>query len=242
MRHFTRTHLLPIAAFLALGVTAQAQPLNERLTLKFSTPVMVPGTTLPAGTYVFTESKTGQDVIVIYNEDQTRVLATTLAVPAIRKEATGDTVVTIQRTSPEMAPALAKVFYPGKTRGHEFVYSEERAREIADETKQIVLSHDAPEGSDLDALGRARLWKMEPGGKRTEYRRESTAQMASASGGAGEHLNRIEELLDRMLQARTAAVGTTGQTEKGQVLVDRAHLEQLRTELRQLREAIEKQR
>lgn len=241
MRHFSRLHLLAIAAFVALGATAQAQPLNERLTLKFNTPVMVPGTTLPPGTYVFTESKTGQDVIVIYNEDQTRVLATTLAVPAIREETTGDTVVTIQRTSPEMAPALAKVFYPGKTRGHEFVYSEERARELADETKRIVLSHDAPEGSDLNALGRAKLWKTEPGGKRSEYRREPTAQTAAGSSGAEQHLNRIEEMLDRMLQERTAAVGTTGQTQEGQVLVERAQLEQIRTQLRQLRQAIEQQ-
>lgn len=242
MKHFTKTNLLAIAAFVALGATAQAQPLNERLTLKFDTPVMVPGTTLPPGTYVFTESKTAEDVIVIYNEDQTRVLATTLAVPAIRDEAMGDTVVTIQRTSPEMAPALAKVFYPGRTRGHEFVYSEQRARELADETKRIVLSHDAPEGSDLNALGRAKLWRTEPGGKRTEFRREQAAQTATAASGAEQHLNRIEELLDRMLQERTAAVGTTGQTQQGQVVVDRSELEQIKTQLRQLRQAIEQQR
>ena len=255
MRHLTKTHLLTIAAFVAVGATAQAQPLNERLTLKFNTPIMVPGATLPAGTYVFTESKTAEDVLVIYNEDQTRVLATTLAIPATREEATGDTVVTIQRTSPEMAPALAKVFYPGKINGHEFVYSEQRARELADETKRIVLSHDAPEGSDLNALGRARLWKTEPGGKRTEYRREPAAQTASGSSGrepaaqtasgasgAEQHLKRIEELLDRMLQGRTDAVGTTGQAQQGQVVVERAQLEQIKTQLRQLRASIEQQK
>ena len=241
MRRLVQVNLVAMAACMGMVVSAQAQVAEERMTLKFDTPLMVPGATLPPGTYVFRESKTGEDIVQIYNEDETRLMATTIAVPAIREDVDGDPVVTIQRTSATMAPALSKVFYPGRKYGHEFVYSEEQARKLADETRQIVLSHDAPEGSDLDALGRARLWKNEPGGQRSEYRREA-AQAASSRGGAEQHLNRIEELLDRMLQNRTGAVGTTGQAREGQILVDRAQLEQIKTQLNQLRQQLEQQR
>jgi hypothetical protein len=36
-----------------------------------------------------------------------------------------------------------------------------------------VLSGDAPEGSDLDSMAKARLWHMGPKGERKEYREES---------------------------------------------------------------------
>lgn len=281
MKRFAQLNLMALAACVALASSAQAQPPTERLTLKFDTPVMVPGATLPAGTYVFKEQRTTQDVLEIYNEDETRVLATALTIPAKRDEVTGEAVVTIQRTSPQMAPALSKVFYPGNTYGHEFVYSEERARELAEETKKIVLAHDAPEGSDMDALGRARLWRTGPGGQRTEFRREqATAETARRSGAeqrpaqtadpsraeqrpaqtadrsrteqrpgqmtagrseAEQHLTKIEQLVDRMLQSQTQAVGTTGQTQQGQILVERAQLEQIKRQLNELRQELKQQ-
>lgn len=241
-RQFAQMSLLALGACVAMVASAQAQPLQETMKLKFDTPLMVPGATLPPGTYVVKESDTVEDVVQIYNEDETRLMATAITIPAIREDVSGDPAVTIQRTAPGMAPALSKVFYPGRKNGHEFVYSEERARQLADETKQIVLAHDAPEGSDMNALGRARLWRTSPGGERTEYRREQAAQTATRQGGAEQHLNRIEELLDRMLQERTGAVGTTGQAPQGQILVDRAQLEQIKTQLDQLRQQLEQQR
>lgn len=163
---------LVLVLVLVVASVAGAQPQAvDRTTLEFSTPVMVPGATLPAGRYTFEVSgiESSRNVIQVWNEDKTRLMTTALAVPKARTNAKGDVVVTIARTDASMAPALKIWFYPGALRGHEFIYSEKQARALADETKTLVLSSNAPEGDDLDSMAKARLWHVGPGGERQEY-------------------------------------------------------------------------
>lgn len=157
---------------LAAPEGARAQAAVDRTMLKFSTPMMVPGATLPPGTYTFQLARmTGnRNVVEIRSEDGTKLITTALAIPAARVDPKGDVTVTIQRTDPKLPPALKSWFYPGALRGHEFIYPEKQARALADETKTLVLSSDAPEGSDLDSLAKARLWHMGPKGERKEYK------------------------------------------------------------------------
>jgi len=136
--------------------------------------MMVPGVTLPAGTYVFRLAKSAgsRNVVQIWNEDETKPITTAMAIPAVRQDPKGDVVVTLQRTDPKAPPALRSWFYPGDLRGHEFIYSEKQARALAEETKTLVLSSDAPEGSDLESMAKARLWHAGPKGERKEYRED----------------------------------------------------------------------
>lgn len=245
-------------ACVALAAPAQAQTADDRMVLKFDAPIMVPGATLAPGTYLLRRSDASRDIVQFYNEDETRLMATALTISAERPQPTGDAMLTLKRTSPDLAPALVKVFHPGAVTGFEFVYPEEQARQIAEDTRQIVLSHDAPEGSDMEVLGRARLWRVGPGGQRAEVQRteggqraegqraevrsgQDPARGAARAESAEQHLARIEALIDRMLQDRNQPVGTTGQPGQGQVVVDRAQLEQIKTHLNQLRQELRQQ-
>ena len=140
---------------------------SERTTLTFSDPVMVPGATLQPGTYVFqlVDPGSASDAIEIRKEDGSLV-TTTITVPTKRMEAKGDTVLKFNPTEPGTPPALAAWFYPGSIYGHQFVYSEEEAKAIAQRTKSVVLSTDM-KGTDrekatlriYDAAGVAKQWK-----------------------------------------------------------------------------------
>src|SRR5687768_14993022 len=96
-------HLVALSAiYLATTqtVSAQGAPARDTVKVDFSTSLMVPGTTLPAGTYVFklADSRTNRHIVQIWDANQSKVLATVFAIPAHRAEPKGDVVVTFGRT------------------------------------------------------------------------------------------------------------------------------------------------
>ena len=161
---------LAATAVLTLTVAsgAVANQWNDRTKLTFDAPIMIPGATLPPGTYTFRlmDSPVFRHMVQVWNEDETKLIATAQAIPTKRAEAKGDVVVKLNPTEPGSAIALKAWFYPGTVYGHEFVYSDQQARVIADRTKTLVLSTDV-EGSDVqkgtlhtyDAEGRRAEWK-----------------------------------------------------------------------------------
>src|SRR5688500_8155136 len=79
---------------ISVGVAAAATEWNEKTILKFSEPVMVPGATLPPGSYVFKLKGTSQrHTVQITTEDGSKVMALTHAVPTKRADARGDIVL-----------------------------------------------------------------------------------------------------------------------------------------------------
>jgi hypothetical protein len=173
---------------------AAADQWNERTILKFSEPIMIPGETLPAGSYVFqlADSAASRHVVQVKSEDGSRTFATLQAVPLKRPDSKGDTVLKFNPTEPGAPPALQAWFYPGSLYGHEFIYSIEEARKIAERTKTIVLSSDVS-GTDLekgtlrvyDASGKEGVWRADAETMREwdawqRQRRASTAPDAPA--------------------------------------------------------------
>lgn len=77
------------------------------------------------------------------------MVALTQAVPMKRLDAKGDVVVKFSPTDAGSPPAMKGWFYPGSLYGHEFIYPDGQAKEIAQRTKTIVLSVDVP-GTDLE--------------------------------------------------------------------------------------------
>jgi hypothetical protein len=139
------------AAASAVALTpAAASQRNERTIIKISDPVMIPGATLQPGTYVFklVDSDSSRHMVQVLNEDGTQVIATTIAVPAKRQDPNGNTILRFNPTEGG-TPAIKAWFYPGTLYGHEFVYSDREARDIAQRTKTVVLATDVPE-SDMD--------------------------------------------------------------------------------------------
>ena len=182
------------AAFAWTATTAAADQWNDRTTITFSAPVMVPGATLPAGTYVFElmDSLTSRHLVQIRRESDNEVITTTQAVPTKRLEPQGDVVVKFDPTEAGAAPALKAWFYPGTVYGHEFVYSDEQAKAIAQRTKTLVLSidqagTDAEKGTlyTYDASGVRSAWRGDDATmKEWEQRRQSRDASARAQGEA----------------------------------------------------------
>lgn len=136
---------------LALAVVARADQWNDRTTLKFDAPVMVPGATLAPGTYTFklADSNASRHIVQIYNEDGMKLVATAQAVPAKRMDPKGDVVVKLNPTEAGAPVALKAWFYPGSLYGHQFIYPDAQAKDIAQRTKTLVLSTDVA-GSDME--------------------------------------------------------------------------------------------
>jgi hypothetical protein len=126
---------------------AKADEWNNKTVMTFSAPVEIPGVhlkgwgVLPAGTYVFKllDSASDRHIVQIFNQDETMVYATILAIPDYRLHATGKTVVTFSERPAGQPEALRAWFFPGKNWGDEFVYPKARALQLAKETNTPIL-------------------------------------------------------------------------------------------------------
>jgi hypothetical protein len=126
---------------------ASAGQWDQKTVLTFSGPVEIPGVhlkgwgVLPAGTYVFKllDSQSDRHIVQIFNQDETKIYATILAIPNYRLKATGKTVVTFSERPAGEPEALRAWFYPGENYGQEFVYPKARAVELAKTANAPVL-------------------------------------------------------------------------------------------------------
>src|SRR3954453_11776004 len=91
-----------IALMSAVLVTgARDDDWNRKTVITFSGPVEIPGVhlagwgVLPAGTYVFKilDSQSDRHIVQIFNQDETMIYATILAIPNYRLQATDKTVM-----------------------------------------------------------------------------------------------------------------------------------------------------
>jgi hypothetical protein len=125
--------------------TARADDWNRKTVITFNDPVEVPGVgqhNLPAGTYVFKilDSQSDRHIVQIFNQDETQLLTTILAIPNYRLKTTDKTVITFRERPTGQPEALRAWFYPGHEWGEEFVYAKSRAIELARETNTPVLA------------------------------------------------------------------------------------------------------
>lgn len=120
---------------------------NHKTTVTFSAPVEIPGvhvkgySVLPAGTYVFklVDSQVNRHIVQIFTSDESKVLATILAIPNTRIKRTDNTVITFRERPNGEPPALRAWFYPDAAWGDEFVYPKKKAKELAMATSTPVL-------------------------------------------------------------------------------------------------------
>jgi Protein of unknown function (DUF2911) len=122
--------IMLIAVLCLWAANIKADEWNKETKITFSGPVLVENTQLPAGTYVFKLADTAdRHVVQIFNEDQTQVIATILAIPDYRIEPTGHTVVKFSESNdgsetsgamPDSGIPIKEWFYPGDNFGQEF--------------------------------------------------------------------------------------------------------------------------
>ena len=148
-----------------------ADPMNHKTVITFSGPVEVPGVgqhLLPAGTYVFKllDSPGDRHIVQIFNEDETHVYTTILAIPNYRLKVTGKTVITFRERPAGEPEALRAWFYPGQDWGEEFVYEKPRAIELAKESNVTILSTPVSfADAKVDVLNSVPLEAVNPAGE-----------------------------------------------------------------------------
>jgi hypothetical protein len=167
---------LLLTALVVATVQTQGLP-NQKTYFTFSKPVELPGgVTLPAGKYTFKLADTSgsRDVVQVFNEDESKILAMFLTVPAERVEAAEDSVITFAE-APTSAPQPVRFwYYPGRRDGHEFVYPMDQARRIAQLTRTRVLGTDA-KISDEASAEQAKVQVVEPSGATAELKPDASS-------------------------------------------------------------------
>ena len=176
--------LLAVCTIALVSATfALADDWNHKTVVTFNQPVSIPGVhkvgmdVLPPGTYVFKllDSLSDRHIVQIFNQDQTEIYATVLAIPNMRLKPTDKVVITFRETPAGQPFALRAMFYPGSSWGEEFVYPKAKAVQIAKAIAAPVLAapieaeEATPETPDLLAeLRNAPVLALEPSGEEVE--------------------------------------------------------------------------
>ena len=136
-------------AILLGEVVAHAGEMDQFTNISFSQPVEIPGQTLPAGTYLFKLLNADNlNLVQISNLDGSHLYATLQTNSTERPEATGDTVLVMAEQGSGKPVAILNWFYPGRTDGHEFVYSEYEKQQLAQDRQQAIVAKEPAEAAD----------------------------------------------------------------------------------------------
>jgi hypothetical protein len=150
------------ATLLTASVAAAQGTLADRKTVvSFSGPVSLPGTTLPAGTYVFklADSAANRNIVQVFDKDEAKLITTLLAVAAERAQAEGDPVVSFKETPADRPPAVRYWYYAGEKAGNEFIYPRAQAMMIASTSGESVSAFDT-DSTDMDAWKKGSVTKV----------------------------------------------------------------------------------
>jgi hypothetical protein len=132
---------------------AAASESDKKTVVTFNTPVEIPGKALPAGTYVFKllDSTADRNIVQIFDKDEKQLYATILALPNYRLEPPDKPIIQFEERPSDSPPAIAAWFYPGDNYGLQFVYTQDRATQLAKRTHQNVLSMRNEMGQNMKA-------------------------------------------------------------------------------------------
>lgn len=162
--------LVALGTLLA-SINAGADDRNKATKLTFSGPVEVPGMALGAGTYWFqlADTRANRNIVQIWNEDHTQLIATILAIPDYRKHATDAPVVKFDERPTGTPEAIQAWFYPGDNLGQEFVYPKARATQLAQQVQRPVLEMpDEQVTAAAPVLEQAPVKAVQPTGEEVE--------------------------------------------------------------------------
>jgi len=107
-----------------VGFRAKADQWDKKTILTINQPIQVRDTYLEPGTYVFKllDSDSDRHVVQIFNQDQSRIINTVMAINNSRMTPRGHSTFEFWETPPGTARAMRAWFYPGDTYGQEFPY------------------------------------------------------------------------------------------------------------------------
>jgi len=127
---------------IVFALSTQADQWNKKTILTINETLQIPGATLTPGKYVFKlmDSPANRHIVQVFNEDETQLITTILAIPNYRLQPTGKTEFGFWEMPQGSPPALRAWFYPGDNFGQEFAYPKTEAMKIAAATHEPVQS------------------------------------------------------------------------------------------------------
>jgi LPXTG-motif cell wall-anchored protein len=139
----TAISILCFGVFLAagLGRAAAADDSSWKSQLHLSQPTEIPGKVLEPGDYVVKvlDTKQPRKIVQFSNADDTKVIATVMAIPDYRVQPAERVEFTYFQRGSNAPQALKEWFYVGNNYGIEFVYRKPAAYEIAKNSNENVV-------------------------------------------------------------------------------------------------------
>lgn len=124
------------------GRALWAEDTAWKSTLHLSQPTEIPGKVLEPGDYTVKvlDAQRPRKIVQFSNADDTKVIATVMAVPDYRVQPAGQVEFTYFQRGEGSPQALKQWFYVGNNYGIEFVYPKETAYQIAKSSNQNVVA------------------------------------------------------------------------------------------------------
>jgi len=157
---------------MSFAPSAMADQWNKRTIITVGEPVQVPGKVLQPGKYVMKlmDSPSNRHIVQIFNEDESQLQTTVLAIPNYRLQPTGKTEFQWWETPAGQPRALRAWFYPGDNFGQEFAYPKTEAMAIAKTVNENVPTTYAENEADLAT---ARVGTVDRAGTELELDRQT---------------------------------------------------------------------
>jgi hypothetical protein len=143
-----------LLALSAMPAAAQT-PIDKRVNFTFNVPVSVPGVTLPPGTYQFRLGNpfNGRNVVHVFDRDGMKLYATFLTMPIDLGKASDEPQVRMIERRGDLPHAIRAWWYPSDATGFEPVYPRGQAQQLAEASREPVLTSRATAAALIDANG-----------------------------------------------------------------------------------------
>jgi hypothetical protein len=121
-----------LAGFL-FAPTAKADMWNKKTVVTINEPIIAGNMVLQPGTYVWKlmDSPSDRHIVQIFNQDESHIYETILAIPNYRLTPTDHSRFTFWETPDGVPKAVRAWFYPGDNFGQEFKYPKKLVAELA---------------------------------------------------------------------------------------------------------------
>jgi len=175
MNRFKALAVASCMALASFGPSALADQWNKKTYMTINEPVQIPGKVLQPGKYVvrLLDSPSNRHVVQIFNENESQIQATVLAIPNYRLQPTGDTQFGFYETPAGQPKALRSWFYPGDNFGQEFAYPKTESVTIAAASNTTVPTTYAQTEADLTT---AKVGTVDKAGTEMELDRQTYTQ------------------------------------------------------------------
>jgi hypothetical protein len=131
-----------LLAFAIILPVARADEFDQATKFTFNQRVQIPGRVLPAGTYwfVLSDISTSRNIVQVFNADRSTLYATVFTINSEVLTPTDDTAITFANREPMQPETILSWFFPGRTSGHQFVYSHMEEQELAQVKHHTVMA------------------------------------------------------------------------------------------------------